>query len=54
VEADIAFFASMWLKDRKNRAVLIDARATHLGFTIRADGAGKKVAVVLLGGREGR
>lgn len=54
VSADISNFTGQWMKDKKNRAVLLNAEATHLGFAIGADGTGKKVAIGVFGQREGR
>lgn len=56
VETDIASFAAQWMraKDKKKRPAFLDAKMTHLGFAIGADGAGQKTAIFLVGERETR
>ena len=54
VGTDIGNFIGQWMKDKKYRAMLLNAGVTHLGFTIGADGAGKKIAIGVFGQREGR
>jgi uncharacterized protein YkwD len=54
VTADIGRFTGQWINDKKYRAMILDAKATHLGFAVGADGAGKKVAIGVFGKREDR
>lgn len=54
VAGDIGNFTGQWMSDEKYRAMLLKAEVTHLGFAISADGAGKKVAIGVLGEREAR
>lgn len=51
VSGDVANFIGLWAGDAKYRALLLSADATHLGFAIGADGAGKKVAIGVFGER---
>lgn len=52
VAADVGYFTGQWTGQGKHRAMLLGAGATHLGFAIGANGAGKKVAVGVLGERQ--
>jgi uncharacterized protein YkwD len=52
VRGDIGKFVDQWIAEEDYRAMLINADATHLGFAIGADGAGKKVAIGVLGKRD--
>ena len=54
VAADVASFTGQWIADKKQREVLLNKDASHLGFAIGMDGAGKKVAIGVLGQRQGR
>ena len=49
--ADIRSFIHDWLGDPSYRPSLLDAQATHVGFAMRADGNGRKTAVLALGRR---
>jgi uncharacterized protein YkwD len=49
VAADVSYFTGQWTGQGKHRAMLLGAEATHLGFAIGANGAGKKVAVGVFG-----
>jgi uncharacterized protein YkwD len=51
VRADVSKFVGEWIAEGRYREMLIKADATHLGFAIAADGAGKKVAIGVLGTR---
>lgn len=42
-------FASDWLAEGSYRDTLLDPQATLMGFVLRTDGAGRKVALALLG-----
>lgn len=48
-EADVRYFVEQWLDHPQNRDTLLRDNATHLGFTIAANGSGKKIAVGVLG-----
>lgn len=47
--ADIRSFREQWLENPQYADTLLDAAFTHLGFAMRTDGEGKKVAVAVLG-----
>ncbi len=47
--ADVRFFAQQWLNDSSDKADLLDARVTHVGFIIASNGEGMKVALAVLG-----
>lgn len=47
--ADVEFFAQEWLDDPSYKKDLLDARITHVGFAIAANGEGMKVALAILG-----
>lgn len=47
--ADISSFAGQWFRDARYSQMLLDPAVTHIGFTLAADGAGKKVGLSLLG-----
>jgi uncharacterized protein YkwD len=47
---DIASFAGQWLGNAKTSKSFLDADFTHFGFTVAADGNGRKTAVAVLGG----
>jgi uncharacterized protein YkwD len=51
---DVGYFTGQMAGEKKSRALLVNADFTHLGFAIGADGAGKKVAIGVVGQREGR
>ncbi|MCJ8518723.1 hypothetical protein ABID21_001609 [Pseudorhizobium tarimense] len=46
---DIRAFIADWEKQNTYRRQLLDAAVSHIGFVIRADGDGKKVAAAILG-----
>jgi uncharacterized protein YkwD len=48
-EADIAFFADDWLRNDAYRESFVSSSFTHIGFALKADGQGKKIALALLG-----
>jgi uncharacterized protein YkwD len=48
--ADIRFFISRWLDNPQYRAMLLEARSTDLGVAIKADGAGRKLAIGVVAG----
>lgn len=49
-EGDVTDFVSRWLKaGSANRATLLDSSITQIGMTVRSDGQGRKIAVLLLG-----
>lgn len=52
VSGDVGKFIRQWAAENQYREMLINADATHLGFAIGADGAGKKVAIGVLGKRD--
>lgn len=47
--ADVRAFVAQWLDDAQHRRSLTDSRFSHLGFALVANGAGKKVALAVLG-----
>jgi uncharacterized protein YkwD len=49
VKADAVFFTGRWLDNKDYGPMLMDAKATHIGFAMAADGQGKKIGVGLLG-----
>lgn len=49
--ADVRFFAQQWLGDPSYNQILLNARITHIGFAIAANGEGMKVALAVLGRR---
>jgi uncharacterized protein YkwD len=49
--ADIRSFREQWLENPQSANTLLDASFTHLGFAMRADGQGMKIAVALFGRR---
>jgi uncharacterized protein YkwD len=51
--ADVGYFLDQWLADRQYRQQLLDPALTHIGLAVRADGQGRKVALLLLGTGEG-
>lgn len=51
VAADIRDFRGRWLEDPGYRGTLLDPEATHAGFVLRANGEGRKVAVLVVGQR---
>ena len=48
-EADLVFFRDQWLDEPRYRSMLLDPSFSGLGFALRADGAGGKSAVAVLG-----
>lgn len=50
-EADLRFFLRRWMENPEYRARLLDARFTHLGFALAADGQGRKTALAVFGRR---
>lgn len=46
---DVQSFVSGWLEDGARRRDLLDPALGHVGMTLRADGQGRKVALLLLG-----
>lgn len=46
---DVWAYISDWLADEGYREILLNPEMTHLGFVTRADGEGRKVALVLVG-----
>lgn len=51
-EADLRFFLGRWMENPEYRARLLDARFTHLGFALAADGQGRKTALAVFGRRD--
>ncbi|MCR8826680.1 CAP domain-containing protein [Pseudosulfitobacter koreensis] len=50
VAGDVSDFVSRWLDaGNANRATLLDSNITQIGMTVRSDGQGRKIAVLLLG-----
>lgn len=47
--ADLRYFTDRWMKSEEYRDALLARDASHLGFAMRADGSGRKVAVALIG-----
>ena len=47
---DITSFAGQWLSNDKTAKTFLDADFTHFGFTVAADGKGRKTAIAVLGG----
>jgi len=47
--ADIRSFREQWLDDPQYAETLLDEQLTHIGFVMRADGAGRKMAIAMLG-----
>lgn len=47
--ADVRFFQNQWSDNPQHRGQLLDPGLTHLGFAMRANGEGRKVAVLVLG-----
>lgn len=47
--ADARDFVAQWLGDGRQKATLLDPSATHAGFAVAADGAGKKIGIAALG-----
>lgn len=47
--ADIRSFREQWLDDSQYAETLLDEELTHIGFVMRADGAGRKMAISVLG-----
>jgi uncharacterized protein YkwD len=52
VAADVANFTTQWLEHQDYRKIVLADDLTHWGFTIAADGRGKKIAVGLTGRRK--
>ncbi len=52
--ADIRDFTQRWLDSPGYRTRLLHPDATHLGFVLRANGEGRKVAVLVIGRRNPR
>jgi uncharacterized protein YkwD len=52
VSADVANFTEQWLEHADYQKILLSGDLTHWGFTIAADGRGKKIAVGLTGKRK--
>lgn len=48
-DADLRFFRQQWLENPQYRARLLDPDLTSVGFTLQANGAGRKVAALVLG-----
>lgn len=48
-EADIRFFRDQWLDNPQYKQRLLDPNVTAMGFAMRANGAGRKEAVLVLG-----
>jgi uncharacterized protein YkwD len=48
-EADIRFFRDQWLDSPQYKQRLLDPNATAMGFAMRADGTGRKTAILVLG-----
>ena len=49
--ADVRSFVRQWLDDAGSRGRLTAPDATHLGFSVRANGEGWKAAAATLGAR---
>jgi uncharacterized protein YkwD len=47
---DMSSFIGQWLGDAKSSKYFLDADYSHFGFTVAADGNGRKTAIVILGG----
>ncbi|MBW8640665.1 CAP domain-containing protein [Hoeflea sp. WL0058] len=47
--ADIRYFVGQWSDDPQDGRTVLDEGATHLGFAMRVDGDGRKIAVAVLG-----
>jgi uncharacterized protein YkwD len=47
--ADIRYFVRHWLEDPSYKRDLLDARVTHVGFSVATNGEGMKVALAVLG-----
>ena len=47
--ADVRYFVSEMLEDSARRSVLLDPKFTHLAFSVKADGEGRKDAAMVLG-----
>ncbi|WP_088346054.1 MULTISPECIES: CAP domain-containing protein [Rhodomicrobium] len=47
--ADVGRFTAQWFRNPSYSETLLDAESTHLGFTVSANGEGKKVGIGLLG-----
>src|SRR5262249_35677696 len=48
--ADIRFFISRWLGNPQYRAMLLEPSSTDFGVAIKADGAGRKLAIGVVAG----
>lgn len=49
--ADVRRMVDQWLDGPDHRGRLLDSAFDHLGFTIRADGEGRKIALAVLGAK---
>lgn len=49
--ADLRYFRRQWLENSQHKSVLLDPSFTQLGFVMRTNGEGRKVALVVLGNR---
>ncbi len=50
VKGDVTEFVSDWLTEGNvNRSTLLDPNITQIGMTVRSDGQGRKIAILLLG-----
>lgn len=49
--ADIRYFADQWTNDPRDGRTVLRGNLSHMGFAMRADGEGRKVAVAVLGER---
>lgn len=47
--ADVSRFAAQWFADARYSKMLLDPALSHVGFTVSANGEGKKVGLGLLG-----
>jgi uncharacterized protein YkwD len=50
-DADVRMFVDRWLHDPQYRAILLDPSRSHLGFAMKADGAGRKLALAFIASR---
>jgi uncharacterized protein YkwD len=50
--ADVRGFVQQWLSSSGNKAMMLNATSTHLGFALAASGQGKKVALAVIGKKQ--
>ena len=49
--ADVRAFVGDWLDEPAYREALTDEHASHVGFSLIANGSGRKIALALMGDR---